>query len=113
MIAVFWKRGCWRIIAASSKPSSSGMHTSTSTTAISFFEQALAAPRVAELALIRFSPSSLEDRLVGQQLGRLVVDQQDVDPVDARRRGHHRRSYRCSHMRSADSSCSVLTGLAR
>ena len=26
MIAVFWKRGCSRIIAASSKPSRSGMH---------------------------------------------------------------------------------------
>ena len=35
MIAVFWNRGCWRIIAASSKPSSSGMLTSISTTATS------------------------------------------------------------------------------
>ena len=28
MIAVCWKRGCSRIMAASSKPSSSGMQTS-------------------------------------------------------------------------------------
>jgi hypothetical protein len=49
--------------------------------------------------------------LVAQQLGRLVVDQENVDLVV---RGHDIVSiYRCSHMRNADSSCSVLTGLAR
>ena len=41
MIAVFWQRGCWRIISASSKPSSSGMQTSISTTAMSRLEQVL------------------------------------------------------------------------
>ena len=51
-----------------------------------------------------------KDHLVAQQLGRLVVDQQDVDRLA---RAHGRCPQRCSHMRSADSSCSVLTGLAR
>ena len=54
-----------------------------------------------------------EDGLVGQQLRRLVVDQQDVDAIDAGGRGGHRGAYLCSHMRSTESSCSVLTGLAR
>ncbi len=58
--------------------------------------------RLAELA---------QDRLVAQQLRRLIVDQQDVDGFVG---AHARESdQRCSHMRNADSSCSVLTGLAR
>ena len=90
------------------------MQTSTSTTAISFFSRHSSAS-VAEFALIRFSPRLAQDRLVGQQLRWLIVDQQDVDPVDPRRGGHVVMSvlYRCSHIRSADSSCSVLTGFAR
>ena len=52
-----------------------------------------------------------QDHLIAQQLGRLVVDQQDVD---RRRPGSRSRCpQRCSQMRSADSNCSVLTGLAR
>ena len=52
-----------------------------------------------------------EDHLVAEQLGGLIVDQQDVDSI----RGDHRhaRLQRWSHMRKAASSCSVLTGLAR
>ena len=80
MIAVFWKRGCSRIMAASSKPSRSGMHTSIRTTAISVFSRCSSAS-LPDDALIRFSPSSRRIDLVGQQLGRLVVDQQDVDLV--------------------------------
>jgi hypothetical protein len=45
------------MIAASSKPSSSGMMTSTNTTAISLRRRCASASR-AEWALIRFSPSS-------------------------------------------------------
>ena len=51
-----------------------------------------------------------KDHLIAHQLGRLVVDQQDVDRLA---RAHGRRPQRCSQMRSADSNCSVLTGLAR
>ena len=80
MIAVLWKRGCSRIIAASSKPSSSGMQTSIRTTATSFLSRCSSASR-AEVALIRFSPSSAQDHLVAEQLRRLIVDQQDVDLV--------------------------------
>ena len=52
-----------------------------------------------------------QDDLVAQQLGRLIVDQQDVDPIQR----HYSKAFpqRCSHMRSAAKSCSVLTGLAR
>ena len=57
MIAVFWKRGCLRIIAASSKPSTSGMQTSISTTATSVFRSCCRASSP-ELARIRFSPRS-------------------------------------------------------
>ena len=53
----------------------------------------------------------LEDGFVGQQLCRLVIDQQDIDLVVPVHIPHS--SYRCSQRRSADSSCSVLTGLAR
>ena len=80
MIAVFSKRGCSRTIAASSNPSSSGMQTSTSSTATSVLSSCSSASRADE-ALIRFSPELAEDHLVAQQLRRLVVDQQDVDPV--------------------------------
>ena len=51
-----------------------------------------------------------EDHLVAQQLRRLIVDEQNVDwfaPV------HLSQTYRCSHMRSAASNCSVFTGFAR
>jgi hypothetical protein len=53
----------------------------------------------------------LEDGFVGQQLRRLVIDQQDIDLVVPVHIPHS--SYLCSQRRSADSSCSVLTGLAR
>jgi hypothetical protein len=84
-----------------------------------------------------------EYRLVAQQLRRLIIDQQDVDlvirghqffisaagmllafligcglwafagappPIGDLGRNH---CHRCSHMRSADNNCSVLTGFAR
>jgi hypothetical protein len=60
-----------------------------------------------------------EDRFVRQQARRLVVDQQDVDLVTLFfvRPLHHPlpqsdEPQRCSHIRTSDSSCSVLTGLA-
>ena len=46
---------------------------------------------------------------VAQKLARLVVHQKDIDAFAL----FHGRAQRCNHMRSADSSCSVLTGLAR
>ena len=62
----------------------------------------------------------LEDRLIAEELARLIVDQQDRDSFvgahgpPLRHRCHRRRGpQRWSHIRSADSSCSVLTGLAR
>ena len=80
MIAVCSKRGCSRIIAASSKPSSSGMQTSTRTTATSFLQQLLErlARRVGPDQVLAELP---QDHLVAQQLRRLVVDQQNVDLV--------------------------------
>ena len=57
IIAVFSKRGCSRIIAASWKPSSSGMQTSIRTTAMSFLSSCSSAS-LRDVALIRFSPSS-------------------------------------------------------
>ena len=57
IIAVFWKRGCSRIMAASSKPSSSGMQTSTRMTATSFLSRYSSASRP-DVAMARFSPSS-------------------------------------------------------
>ena len=80
MIAVFWKRGCSRIIAASSKPSSSGMQTSISTTATSFLSRNCSASR-AEARLDQIFAELAQDHLVSEQLRRLVVDQQDVDLV--------------------------------
>ena len=64
-----------------------------------------------------------QDRFVGQQPRRLVVDQQDVDLVRAWRGSRALSSalscetvmqcvQRCSHIRTSDSSCSVLTGFA-
>ena len=50
-----------------------------------------------------------QHHLIAQQLGGLVVHQQHIDfMVDV-----HQGSQRCSHMRSAERSCSVFTGLAR
>ena len=56
-----------------------------------------------------------EDDLVAQELRRLIVDQQDVDLVDVLDHGAQSAGgvQRCSHSRSAEKSCSVLTGLAR
>ena len=53
----------------------------------------------------------LQDDFIGKQLGRLIVDQKDVYLFMV----HHHAAplQRCSHMRIASSSCSVLTGLAR
>ena len=51
-----------------------------------------------------------QDDLIGQQLRRLIVDQKNVDLVVRR---HMHRFYRCSHIRNAESNCSVLTGFAR
>jgi hypothetical protein len=53
----------------------------------------------------------LQDDLIGQQLCRLIIHQEDVDPVIC---GHGLASVqRWSHIRREDRSCSVLTGLAR
>jgi uncharacterized protein YihD (DUF1040 family) len=52
--------------------------------------------------------------LVAQQLCFAVVNEEDVDlvgPVDGF--AAHGGLHRCSHMRSAESSCSTLTGFAR
>ena len=57
MIAVVSKRGWPRTIAASSKPSTSGMRTSISMTAMGFFSRCSNAS-VAEPALMMFSPNS-------------------------------------------------------
>ncbi len=61
-------------------------------------------------------PQRLEDRAVGQQARRLVVDQQDVGGVvpvrNGCRIGAHVQPHGCNHMRTSDSSCSVFTGLA-
>ena len=77
IIAVFWKRGCSRIMAASSKPSSSGMQTSTRITATSFLRRYSSASRP-EVATTRFSSEFLEDNLIGEQLCRLIVYQKDI-----------------------------------
>jgi hypothetical protein len=53
----------------------------------------------------------VQDDLIAQQLRLLVVDQQDVDAVIRLHWCSPRQ--RCSHIRRADRSCSVLTGLAR
>ena len=112
MIAVRWKRGCSRIMAASSKPSSSGMQTSISMTASFVLEQEF--QRLAGGARLDQVLAELaQDHLVGQQLRRLIVDQQDVDLVVCSPNVLHGEPQRCSHIRSAESSCSVLTGLAR
>ena len=61
-------------------------------------------------------PELLQDRFIAQQLGRLIVDQKDVDfgiRAIHRLTSHLRDLYRCSHIRNADRSCSVSTGLAR
>src|SRR6267378_1876889 len=57
MMAVVWKRGCSRIMAASSNPSRSGMHTSIRINATSFLSSTSNAWRADE-ALRRFSPTS-------------------------------------------------------
>ena len=67
--------------------------------------QSLATGRCLDQVLVDFA----QDRLVAQQFPRLVVDEQDVDLVGVA----HGAAHRCNHMRKADRSCSVLTGLAR
>ena len=77
-------------------------------------ELALHQPRErlpARARLDEVEPEVAEDRVVAEQARRLVVDQQDVDPVVAAR-GRRHAGHRCSQMRSSDSSCSVLTGFA-
>ncbi len=82
MMAVRWKRGCSRIIAASSKPSRSGMQTSIRISATSFFSRHSNASR-AEEALKQLLADLGEHDLVAQQLRLLIVDQQDVHLVRA------------------------------
>ena len=53
----------------------------------------------------------LQNDLVAQQLGRLIVNQKDIHLIVAAHGAL--RVQRCSHMRKAESSCSVLTGFAR
>ena len=115
MMAVRWKRGCSRIIAASSKPSRSGMHTSMRINAMSFFSRHSNASR-AEHALSSVLADLGEHDLMAQQLRLLIVDQQDIHLVGGRLElgcGHGGRAHRCSHIRSADSNCSTFTGFAR
>src|SRR5215467_124875 len=65
-----------------------------------------------------------QNDFITEQLGRLVVHHQDVDLIVFvhsstranqvfRLYGVASLAYRCSHIRSADRSCSVFTGLAR
>ena len=68
--------------------------------------QRLAARRGLDQVLVDVT----QDDFVAQQLRGLVVDQQDVDFLVAE---HVSLRQRCSHIRNADSSCSVLTGFAR
>ena len=51
----------------------------------------------------------VQNDFVGEQFRRLIVDEEDVDLFLI----GHGGFYLCSHRRSAESSCSVLTGLAR
>ena len=65
-------------MAASSKPSSSGMQTSTQDDRDLVLEQVfqrLAAGRRDDEVFAEL----LQDDLIGEQLGRLIVDQKDVD----------------------------------
>ena len=77
MMAVFWKRGCWRIMSASSKPSISGMLTSVSTTAMSFFSRCSSAS-VAGSGLDEVFAEVAEDHFIAEQLRRLIVDHENV-----------------------------------
>ena len=55
-----------------------------------------------------------ENHLITEQLGWLIIHHEDVDfLVLAHGMPPSLIHYRCSHMRRADRSCSVLTGLAR
>ncbi len=76
-------------MAASWKPSISGITTSISTTATSVLSSTPSAS-CGEFALIRLAPSSPRITLVAQELGGLVVDQQDVDLVQLRHAGWER-----------------------
>ena len=121
MIAVRRKRGCSRIIVASSNPSRSGMHTSRSTSGEVGLEQVFER-LTGRVGHDQVGIEPVQNRRIAQEFRRLVVDDQDV-------RVFHRRAvcarvygldmivldfaYRCSHIRSADSSCSVFTGFAR
>ena len=104
MIGVFSKRGCWWIRLAVSKPSMPGMLTSSRTTANSSLHQLL--ERLdARARAHQVLAEPLEDRLVGQQPRRLVVDQQDVDLArPSSMRAAFAAPQRCSHMRTSDSS---------
>ena len=71
---------------------------------------------VGEVLFGLYYKERFEDRAVGKQPRRLVVDQQDGHRVHRGRRGGDdggRRCQRCSHRRSTASSSSVTTGLAR
>ena len=54
-----------------------------------------------------------KNHLVSQELVRLIVDQENVDLVVSAANVLHGNAYRCSHIRNAERSCSVFTGLAR
>ena len=84
------------------------MHTSMRISADFVLQQAL--ERLARRRRLEQVLADLgEHDLVAQQLRLLVVDQQDIDLVGALMG----QSHRCSHMRNADSSCSMFTGFAR
>ena len=98
MIAVFWKRGCWRIMSAISKPSISGMLTSIRTTRDVGLQQLIQRlpPR---RRLDKVLPKVRQDRLVGEEFGRLVIHHQDVDLL-------RYRSFTCTILSSNSYPCS-------
>ena len=55
----------------------------------------------------------LENHLVCHQFGRVIIDQQDADFLVWVACHSALHFQRCSHMRRAESNCSVLTGFAR
>ncbi len=69
--------------------------------------------RLAGSGLDQIFPEFLQDHLIRHQLGRVIIDQENTDLLVRVRHVRFSGSQRCSHMRSAESSCSVLTGFAK
>ena len=120
MIDVFWQRGCCadhrgQLVAVEIRHADVGQH-----------DRDLVLQQRLERLAGRVGADQLlaelgEDGVVGEQLRRLIVDDEDLDRVRPQGDRHsgsnaERQSNRitgASHIRSADSSWSVLTGLAR